>query len=165
MSYGRFLSHWLYRSRLLVAIVVIAVIGIAAMHLNRILEPSCTPVNGRQTVDLPLTELGPGTARTYCYRDPVGKIIRFIVARDSDGAIHSAFDACRGCFEHNQGYRVSGGQMVCRFCANRYSLKAMGSGEASCVPINLPHLVRPNAVEIRVADLEAGQKYFGENHD
>ncbi|MGA2410635.1 MAG: Fe-S-containing protein [Candidatus Binataceae bacterium] len=160
MRDGRFVKHLLYRRRLLAAAILTAAIGAAALHLNHNLEPGCTPVGGERIVSLPLAELGTGTARTFCYRDPGGNVIRFIVARDSDGTIHSAFDACRNCFEHNLGYRLSGAQMVCRFCGNRYPLREMGTGIASCVPIRLPHLALPDAVQIRVADLEAGGRLF-----
>ena len=165
MHYGHFLKHGLYRGRLLVAVALIAAIGFAAVRVNRVLETGCTPVDGERIVNLPLAELAPGTARTFCYRDTHNEVIRFIVARDSDGAIQSAFDACRSCFEHHQGYKLSNGEMVCRFCSHRYPLKDMGSGIASCVPIRLPHLSVADAVQIKVSDLEAGRRLFRDKDD
>jgi uncharacterized membrane protein len=149
--------HW----RLTVAAVfLIAALGFAALQTHRIFEPGCTEVKAQRTVSLPLAELRPGTARTFCYRDASAHVIRFIVARDYDGTIHSAFDACRSCFEYNLGYRLSGAEMVCRFCGNRYKLKDMATGIASCVPIRLPHFTVSDAVQIKVADLEAGRRLF-----
>lgn len=149
--------HW----RLTVAgVSLIVALGFAALQTHRILDPGCTEVQARQVVSLPLGELRPGTARTFCYRDAHAHVIRFIVARDYDGTIHSAFDACRSCFEYNLGYRLSGADMVCRFCGNRYKLKDMATGIASCVPIRLPHLTVSDSVQIKVADLEAGRRLF-----
>jgi len=147
--------HWSF-----IAVTLIAVIGVAGLYVGRTLEPHCTQVEGQGIVNLPLSQLAAGTARTFCYRDRSGELIRFIVARDSDGTIHSAFDACRSCFEHNLGYKLSGAVMICRFCGLRYPLKDMGSGIASCVPVRLPHLIVPGAVQIKVADLEAGRWLF-----
>jgi uncharacterized membrane protein len=148
--------HW----RLTVAgVSLLVAIGFAALS-HQIFAPGCTEVEARQTVSLPIRELKPGTARTFCYRDADGHVIRFIVARDFDGTVHSAFDACRSCFEYNLGYKLSGANMVCRFCGNRYKLKDMATGIASCIPIRLPHLTLPDAVLIKVADLEAGRRLF-----
>jgi uncharacterized membrane protein len=160
MRYGRLLKHQRHRRWRFVAVPLIVAIGIAAVYVDRTLAPQCTEVKGQQTVNLPLAELGRGTARTFCYRDSSGEVIRFIIARDSDGTIHSAFDACRGCFEYDQGYRLTGAEMVCRFCGLRYPLKEMGSGIASCVPLRLPHLTLSDGVQIKVADLEAGRWLF-----
>jgi uncharacterized membrane protein len=151
-------KHYRQQRLRLAAISLIAVI--AAAQTYRIFEPGCIVVKANETVSLPIRELPPGTARTFCYRDGGGHVIRFIVARDSDGTVHSAFDACRSCFEHNLGYRLSGADMVCRFCGNRYKLKDMATGTASCIPVRLPHLMASDAVLIKVADLEAGRRLF-----
>jgi uncharacterized membrane protein len=153
-------KHYRHWRSILAGVSLIIALGFAALQTHRILEPGCTEVKARQTVSLPIAELRPGTARTFCYRDAHGHVIRFIVARDSDGTVHSAFDACRSCFEYNLGYRLSGADMVCRFCGRRYKLKDMATGIASCVPIRLPHLTVSNSVQIKVADLEAGRRLF-----
>jgi uncharacterized membrane protein len=153
-------KHYRHRRSALAGVSLIIALGFAALQTHHILEPSCTEVKAQQTVSLPIAELRPGTARTFCYRDVHGHVIRFIVARDSDGTVHSAFDACRSCFEYNLGYRLSGAYMVCRFCGRRYKLKDMATGIASCVPIRLPHLTVSNSVQIKVADLEAGRRLF-----
>jgi uncharacterized membrane protein len=146
-------------------LVALALLVAAAIFANRSLKGPCTEVHGSKLVNLSLAELKAGTARTFCYRDPHGEVIRFIVARDADGTVHSAFDACRGCFEQQLGYRVSGTNMVCRFCNRRYPVKDMETGIDSCVPIRLPHAIVPDAVQIKVADLEAGRWLFQNSVD
>lgn len=164
VSYRWLLSRARRHRWLLVGVFLVLGIGIAGVCVNR-MEPECVRVEGEQLVNLPLAELGPGAARTFCYRDPSGEVIRFIVARDPDGTIRSAFDACRSCFEHRQGYALTGVQMVCRFCGTRYPLKYMGSGIASCVPIRLPNQTVADSVQIKVADLEAGRRLFRHKDD
>lgn len=160
MPYGRLLRQRRRHRRLLLGVLAIVVLAIAAERVNRLRKPDCTQVDGRRVVNLPLAELGLGTAKAFCYRDADDAVIRFIVGRDADGIVYSAFDACRGCFEHHQGYRLAGGQMVCRFCSRAYRVKDMGTGIASCVPLRLPHQTSSDAVQIRVADLEAGRELF-----
>jgi uncharacterized membrane protein len=136
---SRGFKHYRHWRLTMAGVSLIVAIGFAALQTHRILEPGCIEVIAQQIVNLPMAELRPGTVRTFCYPDTDGHVIRFIVARDSDGTVHSAFDACRSCFEYNLGYRLSGADMVCRFCGRRYKLKDMGTGIASCVPIRLPH--------------------------
>jgi uncharacterized membrane protein len=145
----------------LVVPCLIVTIGLAAFYFNGERGFPCTAIrSSERLINLPLTALRPGTANTFCYRDAAGEIIRFIVARDADGTIHSAFDACHSCFEYHQGYQLSGKEMVCRFCGNRYRIEDMCKGVASCIPIRLPHLLVSNVVRIKVADLEAGRRLF-----
>jgi uncharacterized membrane protein len=141
-------------------LAAIALLVVAAIFVNRDFEGPCTEVHGSQLVNLSLSELKAGTARKFCYRDPHGEVIRFIVARDADGTIHSAFDACRGCYEQHLGYSVAGTDLVCRYCNLRYPVKGMETRTDSCVPIRLPHAILADAVQIKVVDLEAGRRLF-----
>jgi uncharacterized membrane protein len=143
------------------AIVLVLMLGLSAVELvHRFAQAPCTAVAGQKVVSVPLLEFAPGQARTFCYRDTDGETIRFIVARDADGTIHSAFDACHSCFQYGEGYSFWKGQMVCRFCGQHYPLKDIGTGIASCVPIQLRHLSLADRVQINVADLEAGRRLF-----
>jgi uncharacterized membrane protein len=161
MSISPSVPKWLSAYKKHVTILFIGVFGLSAVELaHRFAQASCTAVGGQKVVSLPLFEFAPGQARTFCYRDSDGETIRFIVARDSDGTIHSAFDACHSCFQYGQGYSLRKGQMVCRFCGQHYPLKDIGTGIASCVPIQLRHLSLADKVQINVADLEAGRRLF-----
>jgi uncharacterized membrane protein len=161
MSITRVVTKWLSANKKLFTIFLLGVFGLSAIELlHRIAQTSCTAVNGQKVVSLPLTEFARGQARTFCYRDSGGETIRFIIARDSDGTIHTAFDACHSCFQYEQGYSFWKGQMVCRYCGQHYSFKAIGTGIASCVPIQLQHLSLADRVQISVADLEAGRRLF-----
>lgn len=161
MSISPVFPNWLSAYKKLFTILLIGMFGLSAVELlHRFAHSSCTTVDGQKVVSLPLLEFAPGQARTFCYRDSDGETIRFIIARDSDGTIHSAFDACRSCFEYGQGYSFWKGQMVCRFCGEHYPLKRIGTGIASCVPIQLRHLSFADRVQINVADLEAGRRLF-----
>ena len=60
---------------------------------------------------------------------------------DSAGRVKGAFDACQRCYIYHQGYLNSAGELICRFCGNRYKLEAMEFGLESCVPKKLPFQV------------------------
>jgi uncharacterized membrane protein len=140
---------------------VIAVAAIAAVVSNLGLPPRCTPLRGAGALSLELGRPGRGQARLFCYGDDAGRKIRFILARGSDGAVHSVFDACRQCYRYRRGYRLTrNGSLVCRVCGNRYSVDHMMTGKASCAPVAVPHQQAGSMVRINTADIRAGRGLF-----
>lgn len=137
-----------------VGIVVALALGSSAMR------PRCVAVDGEEAVSVPLARLARGAVSFFCYRDSAGARLRFILARDEDGKVHSVFDACRQCYSYQKGYTASRGDLVCRLCGNRYEIKSMEKGHASCVPINLPNRQHGDVVEVKVSDLKRGKALF-----
>jgi uncharacterized membrane protein len=123
-------------------------------------RPQFTTVSGNPSITIKTNDLQPGKVRFFAYRDQAGGQIRFLLARDATGRIKAAFDACQRCYIYHKGYVSSGGDLLCRFCGNRYKLEGMESGLASCVPINLPFEMTGQAVNIKPADLERERGLF-----
>jgi uncharacterized membrane protein len=142
----------------ILAIVAIA-IGVA-IAAGPGLRPRCTPLTGDVVVTARVDGLKPGTARFYCYRDPTGQKIRFVLARALDGSLHSAFDACQQCFRFHKGYTIAQGFLICRLCGNRYKLDQMQTGVASCRPVHLKTVRHGDTVKVEVAALEKERKLF-----
>ena len=142
--------------------VVVASAGaVAALALGTsAMRPQCTEVSGSENIHIPLSQLARGAASFFCYNDSAGDRVRFILARDEDGNVHSALDACRQCYSYHQGYTSSKGELVCRFCGNRYKVSAMEKGRDSCVPVKLPNKQHDGLVEVKVADLKQGRSLF-----
>ena len=115
---------------------------------------------GRDAIEVNVSALRPGSAQLFCYTDDAGKRLRFVLARGTDGKVRSVFDACRQCFAFHRGYRVVGGELICRVCGNHYRIDRMTEGKASCVPASLPHEDGSGTVRIRTADLQAGHAFF-----
>jgi uncharacterized membrane protein len=134
-----------------------AVVALAALSG---LRQSCTEVTGSESVSIPLSNLVNGRASFFCYRDRAGARIRFILARDQHGVVHSAFDACARCARYHQGYAGARGELICRYCGNRDRLSEMEHGEASCVPERLPSIQKQQRIEIKVSDLEKERDQF-----
>jgi uncharacterized membrane protein len=147
-------------TKLATILVIVALAIGAAVAAGPILAPRCSPVNGESVVTAPLDALTPGTARFFCYRDPAGHMVRFVLARANDGIVRSVFDACRQCYRFHKGYTVADGFLICRLCGNRYRLDQMQTGMASCQPVHLENSQHGNTVEVRVAALEKGQQLF-----
>jgi uncharacterized membrane protein len=145
------------RIRTLIATLFVAAGVVIAAAVTR---DRCTFIAGRDLLTVSLDQLGRGEARTFCYRDDAGSKIRFVLARGADGRVRSVFDACRQCYVYHKGYAVSGGDLVCRVCGNRYPIDRMTSGKASCVPVPLAHREESGAVRIKTADLKAGRGLF-----
>jgi uncharacterized membrane protein len=137
-------------------------LGAAAVLLSNLeLPPRCTLLKGSVPITIKLSRFARGEAQLFCYRDDAGERIRFILARGTDGAIHSVFDACRQCYSYRKGYRLDPtGSIVCRLCGNRYSLDHMMAGKASCAPVALPHQETGSTIRISAADMRAGRGLF-----
>jgi uncharacterized membrane protein len=136
------------------------VAGIAALAAIPVLRPRCTEVHGNGLLAISVARLERGAARRFCYRDSAGERLRFLLARGSDGKVRAVFDACRQCYKFHQGYRIEHGYLICRLCGNRYPIDHMMKGEASCVPVALPHHDDEATVYVRVRDLESQNGLF-----
>jgi len=121
---------------------------------------NCRMVMGRDSIDVNVSAMQPGSAQLFCYTDDAGKKLRFVLARGTDGKMRSVFDACRQCFTFHRGYQVMGGELICRVCGNHYRIDRMAEGKASCVPASLPHEDASGIVRIKSADLKAGHALF-----
>jgi uncharacterized membrane protein len=139
-----------------------ALAGVGVLLAGPLRDPRCTALHSAKNAALSvaIANLPLGTARFFCYRDNAGSKLRFVLARDSDGNVHAVLDACRQCYKFHEGYAVSHGYLICRLCGNRYTLRNMAAGEASCVPVPVRYQVRGNTVRVKVADLKAGRWLF-----
>lgn len=145
------------RTALLIALGFMAV----AVLLSSIATgPQFFTVSANPSVSIDTDKLGPGDVRFYTYHDHAGDRIRFLLARDSTGRVKGAFDACQRCAMYGKGYVNSHGDLVCRYCGNRYKVDAMESGIASCVPVKLPFQMTGHTVNIKPADLERERGLF-----
>jgi uncharacterized membrane protein len=120
----------------------------------------CTEVTGSGDVAINAFALRPGKAHLFCYTDAAGEKLRFVLARGDDGKVRSVFDACRQCFAFHKGYRIVGGELICRVCGNHYPIDRMTEGKASCVPVSLAHQDDSGVVHIKTVDLKAGRGFF-----
>jgi uncharacterized membrane protein len=116
------------------------------------------PVNGAVTV--PLAKVSDGTAHYYRLDDG-GKELNFFIVKGSDGAIHTAFDACDVCFKEKKGYVQQGDQMLCKNCNQKFAIARIGATSGGgCNPSHLPAKVDGKTVTITVADLKSGARFF-----
>lgn len=106
------------------------------------------------------SDLKPGSVEFYSYRDRAGAELRFLLARDSGGALHAAMDACQRCYAYHKGYVTSDGYLVCKLCGNRYKLAVMSKGLASCVPVRLTFKTDGQTAKIDTAELEHNRHLF-----
>ncbi|HEY9158578.1 Fe-S-containing protein [Candidatus Binatus sp.] len=146
------------RSALLIAAAGLVAVAVSWSMMAR--APEFSPVSANPSISIETDNLRRGDVRFFTYRDRAGDQIRFLLARDSTGRIEGAIDACRRCSMYRKGYVSSRGDLVCRYCGNRYKLEAMESGLASCVPVKLPFQVTGHTVNIKPADLQRERGLF-----
>ena len=135
-------------------------IAVAAAAMFGMAGERYTMVTGRDVLSIDLSTLAPGSARKYGYADAAGNRLRFLLARGSDGQVRSVFDVCRQCYSYHKGYAISGNELICRVCGNRYKIDQMTAGKASCVPVALAHSEDRGTAKIKVADVVAGRSFF-----
>jgi len=144
-----------------IAVVILVIIAVSTTVLSGVMRgPHFIPVSGGDVISIDLHDLGPGSVNFYSYKDAAGDQLRFLLARDSHGALHGAMNACERCYLYRKGYTFSGGDLICRFCGNRYKLEAMSRGLSSCVPVNLPLQVNGQTAQIKRADLQSRAALF-----
>ncbi len=148
------------RIRLIGAGVIVALAVLAVVLINPAGRPRCTELDGAETVSVPLAALPARTPKFFCLRDHRGDKLRFVLARGSDGKVRSVFDACRQCYKYREGFTAADGNLICRFCGNRYQVDHMTAGKASCAPVALGAEVKDGAVKVRVSDLKNGASLF-----
>jgi uncharacterized membrane protein len=149
-----------FRRRMAVLIVAAALVVVAIWLTATANGPQFTAVSANPSVSIQANDLRPGDVRFFTYRARAGDQIRFLLARDATGRIKGVFDACQRCYVYHKGYVSSHGELICRYCGNRYKLEAMESGLASCVPMKLPLQVTDHTVNIKPADLERERGLF-----
>jgi uncharacterized membrane protein len=131
-----------------------------AAYLAADIRPSATQVFGTYTLSIPTSDLRAGEVKFFSYRADPASEIRFLLARDSDGHLHGALDACQRCYTYHRGYGWSGGYLICRVCGNRYKLDKLTTGIASCAPANLKFQSTGKTVQIQTSDLKRASGFF-----
>jgi len=116
------------------------------------------PVNGAVTI--PVSKVSDGKAHYFKLAEG-GKEISFFIVKGSDGALHTAFDACDACYREKKGYEQQGDKMVCKNCNMKFNVNRIGSASTGgCNPSFLPARVDAGNVSISVSDLKGGARFF-----
>jgi uncharacterized membrane protein len=121
--------------------------------------PRFTHLSDSTVIKIPIRDLPRDGGRFYSVED-AGRQLRFVLARDENGKVRSVFDACGQCYRYKKGFSVAHGEMICRLCGNRYPLKHMMTGRASCAPVPLASTVTPDSVIVKATDIRKGAWLF-----
>ena len=144
---------------------ILAVIGVLISTGMLILmsvaqSPRFIHLAGEHGIVIQTDDLKPGSVKFYSYRDRAGEQLRFLLARDSDGDLYAAMDACHRCYSYHEGYATSDGYLICKLCGNRYKLAMISKGLASCVPVMLRFKAEGQTAKIDTAELEHNHYLF-----
>lgn len=121
---------------------------------------STVDVSG-QNVLIPVSDLADNNFHFYSYNSS-GTVIKYMVIKDKNGVIHTAFDACDVCYKTKKGYHQSGEYAQCNNCGKTFSIYDIGTKNTAggCWPGYLQHSIQGNNVVIKNSDLESGKYYF-----
>ncbi len=113
-------------------------------------------------VTLDVSKLANGDARHYLFRE--GKTqIRFFVARDAQGVVRAALDACEVCWKENKGYKLESGAMLCVNCGRKFALNRIGEARGGCNPHPIAFTCTDGTFSVAASELLAGAKFYPEN--
>ncbi|MDR2604437.1 MAG: DUF2318 domain-containing protein [Desulfovibrio sp.] len=119
-----------------------------------------TAVDGRIIVDV--SKLKVTSAEHYLYRAG-GNAVRFFVARDGQGKVRVAADACEVCRDEGKGYTLKDGAMLCLNCGRRFPLHRIGILVGGCNPHPLNFAEDGSSVVLTVLEVLSAAEYFPEN--
>lgn len=140
-----------------VALGISYLLGLSlAVSAGRGFDPAPVPIPLAETVRIPLKELDDQPMRKYTVK--VGGVdVRFFIARNKDGKIAAALDACNLC--PLKGYHLDGEQVLCHNCGAPIAFKTIGT-PGGCNPVPLKAVVEGDAVLIHARALEEGRARF-----
>lgn len=134
------------------------VIAFATTSCNRSPGYEEAPLNGSGDIAIDIKTLAEKVPQFYAYVFN-GRRINFFLVR-INGDVESYFDACAMCYPKKMGYRVEGGEIICRACNLRYAIEELRTGKGSCHPIALPGRTENGFYIITKGDIKAGWGYF-----
>lgn len=137
---------------------LLLIIAFAASSCSRMPAYEKAPLNGAGDIAINVRSLKEGVPEFYTF-DSAGKRIDFFLIR-VNGEIQSYFDACAMCYSEKLGYRVVGGEIVCRACNLKYTADELKTGIGGCHPIPLPGRTENGSYIITPDSIKAGSKYF-----
>jgi len=101
-----------------------------------------------------------GTTANYYSYAAAGKTVKFFVLKAADGTVRVALDACTACYHAKLGYRQDGENMICNNCGMGFRSVDVGKITGGCSPVPVEKKADGKLIVVKVADLEAGAKYF-----
>lgn len=149
---------------IVVTFVFVALLVLVATNLPDPAPPTVYNSSGYEVVgdevQIPVSDITTN-AKFFSYTTGTASV-KFFAVIGSDGAIHTAFDACEVCYDAKKGYYQSGGQMVCRNCGQRFTTNQIGTTNqgGGCWPGYLERSISGDNIAIKINDLQKGNYLF-----
>ena len=103
-----------------------------------------------------------GHSQHYQYKEG-GVSIRFFLARDNQGTVRAALDACEACWRADKGYRLQDNAMLCVNCGQKFDLARIGLRSGGCNPHPIDFRMDGENFTVTAQELLAGSQYFSGN--
>ncbi|HSM51685.1 MAG TPA: Fe-S-containing protein [Thermoanaerobaculia bacterium] len=110
-------------------------------------------------VRLDVAALGPSEVRFFRFLNSGNQEVRFLVARDASGALHTAFDASESDFKMKRGFRHDGDWVVNNKCDTACRLEEVSTG-GGCRPVPFRHRLEGSTLVLAEAAILDGWRYF-----
>lgn len=146
---------------LLVLFVSGLVLGAQFLYEGGLTRPKYQRVaSDRQgVVRLDVADLAPSRVRFFRFINSGNQEVKFLVARDAEGDLHTAFDASENDFKMRRGFRQDGDWIVNNKCETSCRLEEISQG-GGCRPVPFRHRVDGATLVIAEQELLEGWRYF-----
>ncbi len=138
--------------------VPVMMLALSLSSCNRMPAYGKAPLDGRGDVAIDVKTLRRKVPVFYSFELGGRRIDFFLIKVNGD--IRSYFDACAMCYPKKLGYRIEGGNIVCRACNLTYTADELKTGKGSCHPIALEGHVEKGFYIITKGAIKAGANYF-----
>ncbi len=116
--------------------------------------------NPQGDVVIDVSTFKPDEVRFYRYLNAGNQEVRFLVARDENGAMQVAFDASDNEYKLKRGFHADNGWIVNNKCGITVKLSEINEHPSGCTPIPVPFHVDGSKVVLAQADVLEGWRYF-----
>jgi uncharacterized membrane protein len=135
----------------LVAVFLAGLALVVREDLSRKDDVSETALPAGQDLRIALDHLAAGRLYLFSFPGDLGRRIRFVAQRTSDGAVHAAMASCQACYRSERPHYTHNGQVICGMCNQpmpRPDEKGLTLEQKQCALVSLPHSMHDNEVSV-----------------
>lgn len=94
--------------------------------------------NSDAQIEIPVVEIQSQTVHFFNHKLKSGKVVYFMIYKDSSGVIRAAANANAQCASMGKGYKVEGENLICNNCPREiYLASDIGLSGSDCSPVSI----------------------------
>ncbi len=134
-----------------VAVILVGLAFVVREDLSQKDDVSETELPAGQDLRIALDHLVAERLYLFSYPCDLGRRVRFVVQRTSDGTVHTNMASCQACYRSAHPHYAHNGQMICGMCKQpmrRPDEEGLTLEQKQCPLVSLPHSMHDNEVVV-----------------